>query len=247
MSWFAVASWTAWALCSLAAGLLRGRLYGTFLAVVLGLYTLIGVAVLPHVHAPLPLLWFLHGCAYLQWLSLIAPSMRPAWFRWGVSLPGLYTSAGVLLAFPWAISIALGLPSWGVELPFVLAAVGLVQSLSARVEVNRILVGGGPAIEGIQRVAPLDSSSLAPSTGSAVGASGGARRELKLVQLTDTHLGPFMPVERLAGVCRRAVEADPDLVLLTGDFLTMESQSDARYLTAALAPLRALEGRVFAC
>jgi predicted MPP superfamily phosphohydrolase len=36
-------------------------------------------------------------------------------------------------------------------------------------------------------------------------------------------------------------------VLLTGDFLTMESQSDPELLAAALAPLRGLEGRCFAC
>jgi predicted MPP superfamily phosphohydrolase len=60
-------------------------------------------------------------------------------------------------------------------------------------------------------------------------------------------LGPFMSVERLAGICQRAVEKSPDLVLLTGDFLTMESQADPRLLQSALAPLKALPGRVFAC
>src|SRR5690606_32782352 len=33
----------------------------------------------------------------------------------------------------------------------------------------------------------------------------------------------------------------------TGDFLTMESQSDPDLLAGALEPLRALEGRAFAC
>ena len=36
-------------------------------------------------------------------------------------------------------------------------------------------------------------------------------------------------------------------MLLTGDFLTMESQGDARYLAEALAPLRPFAGRTFAC
>ena len=49
----------------------------------------------------------------------------------------------------------------------------------------------------------------------------------------------FMSVQRLAEICQRAVAADPDLVpivVLTGDFLTMESQSDvAAHLQDALA------------
>jgi len=67
------------------------------------------------------------------------------------------------------------------------------------------------------------------------------------VQITDPHLGPFMSVERLARICQRAVERSPDLVLLTGDFLTMESQADPQLLVRALAPLKQLPGRVFAC
>src|SRR5262249_785597 len=44
-----------------------------------------------------------------------------------------------------------------------------------------------------------------------------------------------------------AVEQDPDLVLLTGDFLTMESQVDPGLLARALAPLERMPGRCFAC
>src|SRR5262249_26573903 len=66
-------------------------------------------------------------------------------------------------------------------------------------------------------------------------------------QISDPHLGPFMSVERLHAICERAVAASPDLVLLTGDFLTMESQSGVEPLRQALAPLRALAGRTFAC
>jgi len=38
-----------------------------------------------------------------------------------------------------------------------------------------------------------------------------------------------------------------DRVLLTGDFLTMESQADPGLLEQALSPLKHLQGRVFAC
>ena len=72
-------------------------------------------------------------------------------------------------------------------------------------------------------------------------------RPLTVVQISDPHLGPFMSVARLRSICGRAVAKRPDLVLLTGDFLTMESQETSAPLAAALEPLRALEGRVFAC
>jgi len=43
------------------------------------------------------------------------------------------------------------------------------------------------------------------------------------VQITDPHLGPFMSERRLRRIAERAVARNPDLILLTGDFLTMES------------------------
>jgi predicted MPP superfamily phosphohydrolase len=72
-------------------------------------------------------------------------------------------------------------------------------------------------------------------------------RPLSIVQITDPHLGPFMSVQRLQRICQRAVERNPDLIVLTGDFLTMESQHDPKHLRDALAPLRAAPGKVFAC
>jgi hypothetical protein len=56
-----------------------------------------------------------------------------------------------------------------------------------------------------------------------------------------------MSVARLRSICERAVAAQPDLVFLTGDFLTMESQRDPQLLLDALAPLNAYAGRSFAC
>jgi uncharacterized protein len=76
---------------------------------------------------------------------------------------------------------------------------------------------------------------------------GRVERPLRIVQITDPHIGPFMSPSRLERICQRAVDRAPDLVLLTGDFLTMESQSDPSHLTRALGPLKALRGRVFAC
>ena len=53
-----------------------------------------------------------------------------------------------------------------------------------------------------------------------------------------------MSVARLRLIAERAVSAKPDLVFLTGDFLTMESQSDPRLLGAALATVLFQDGPV---
>jgi predicted MPP superfamily phosphohydrolase len=70
---------------------------------------------------------------------------------------------------------------------------------------------------------------------------------LRIVQITDPHLGPFMSERRLYDICQRAVDQRPDLIFLTGDFLTVESQKSADPLARALLPLAVMKGRVFAC
>jgi predicted MPP superfamily phosphohydrolase len=117
-------------------------------------------------------------------------------------------------------------------LPYVLALIGIVQSLTSRREIVDIVVGDGEDVPGVRRMP---------------GSRARATRPLRIVQITDPHLGPFMSVERLRRICERAVVRQPDLVFLTGDFLTMESQGDPLLLGRALEPLRALPGRVFAC
>lgn len=42
---------------------------------------------------------------------------------------------------------------------------------------------------------------------------------LRLVQLSDTHLGPFVPSSHIRNAVRLALELKPDLVLLTGDYI----------------------------
>jgi predicted MPP superfamily phosphohydrolase len=66
------------------------------------------------------------------------------------------------------------------------------------------------------------------------------------VQISDPHLGPFQPVHRLRRRLERVLEHDPDLVLLTGDFLTMEGSGSPGALAEALAPLRGCEERCYA-
>jgi predicted MPP superfamily phosphohydrolase len=158
--------------------------------------------------------------------------MRSLVFRLLVSWPASFAVAGTLLALPWAVLFAAGLSPWAPWLPYALAAVGLVQSLTTKREEIDLVVG-----EWHDAAEPIPHP------------RGAAREErpLRIVQISDPHLGPFMSVARLRQIAQRAVDVNADLVLLTGDFLTMESQSDPDLLLRALEPLRAMPGRVFAC
>jgi predicted MPP superfamily phosphohydrolase len=71
-------------------------------------------------------------------------------------------------------------------------------------------------------------------------------RPLRIVQIADPHLGPWQPVAKLRRVIDDLLRHEPDLVLLTGDFLTMEGCGTRGALTAALAPLQKARGRAYA-
>jgi predicted MPP superfamily phosphohydrolase len=167
----------------------------------------------------------------LHFAMLIRPRMRPGWYRALISLPGLWFMGGTWLAFPWAIVGAFGLYPYGWQIPYLLVALGLLGSLRNRRELVHLDLDG----EDIGELARL---SPAPA---------GSGDHLEIIQITDPHLGPFMSERRLHAICERAVERAPDLVAITGDLLTMESQGDPKVLERALAPLSALDGRVFAC
>jgi predicted MPP superfamily phosphohydrolase len=211
----------------------RGTFYARFSAVFLGIHTLISGAIAPWTGPLFPAFAALQAAVFVHFLFLSRPRMRPLAYRLGVSVPASYFAAATFLAFPWAIAIGFGLRPAGLWIPYVIALAGIFQSLSLRREEADVIVDRADA-------GPL--ARLAPPAGAP-----GDARPLRVVQITDPHLGPFMSVRRLRAVCERAVARDPDLVLLTGDFLTMESQETEAHLAEALAPLRALPGRVFAC
>jgi predicted MPP superfamily phosphohydrolase len=71
-------------------------------------------------------------------------------------------------------------------------------------------------------------------------------RVLRIVQISDPHLGPWQSVRRMQRRIARLLASEPDLVLLTGDFLTMEGSGSPGALAEALAPLRGAAGRCHA-
>ncbi|PRQ10003.1 metallophosphoesterase [Enhygromyxa salina] len=213
----------------------RELTFGIFTLVVLGLPTWAVLSLTPHVGAAWPLLVAGHLAAALHLLALLLrPRLRPAWFRASVSIPGLGFAAASMLALPWLIAASLGFEPTGIFVPFALAALGTIQTLYTRETTVDFVVDSDTEVEGLIRYP------------AAVGKPGPSARPLTLVQITDPHLGPYMSVARLRRICERTVARDPDLVLITGDIMTMESQ-DEEAVVAALAPLAALPGRVFAC
>ncbi len=228
---FAIFAATGVAVTALAAGILRNRFFAVFALVILGVQALIATGLYAGFQEAWPLFVYLQACVFLHYLSLARARMRPRVFRWLVSLPGLFFAAGTLLSMPVAVAATLGLDARVALLPFAIAGFGVVQSLWARREVVHLALDGAP-VEGPRRHRRGAPGEDAP---------------LRIVQITDPHLGPLMSVDRMRGICERAVAEDPDLIVITGDFMTMESQTDPRTLHDALAPLEAARGKVFAC
>lgn len=237
MTMFSAVSLLLWLVVIASARLFRGRLFAIFATVIVGIYTLSALAFAPLARDSLawPLFLVLHGSVYLHLALLARPRMRPWLYRALISIPASTFMAGTVLSLPWGIAARLGFAPWLPWLPYVLALIGLLQSLTHQRSEVHIAIDD-TVVDGLNRHA-LHQPATHPL----------ARRPLRIVQISDPHLGPFMSVQKLAAICQRAVAADPDLILLTGDFLTMESQSDVAHLRQALAPLRALPGRAFAC
>ena len=220
-----------------AAALFRGRAYAVFAGFLLTIHTLVVVGLQEQLLGVAPLLIWLQSATVVHVVALVWARLRPNWYRALVSIPGLYFTAATFLAVPWSIAAAVGFPPYGWWLPFVVSALGVLQSLHARQEVVDLVLDG-------EHLPKLRRARVVRRTRTPVDPEG---EPLRLVQITDPHLGPFMPEERLRGICERAVDADPHLVLLTGDFFTMEGRGDPELLARALSPLAALEGRTFAC
>ncbi|HEY3819487.1 MAG TPA: metallophosphoesterase [Polyangiaceae bacterium] len=232
MTWLHVLTLAGWLAVVLVAALVRGRPYATAAGILVGVYSLIALAMAPLFHAAMPLFVALHVGVYVNFAALARPRMRPLVYRLLVSWPGSFFVAGTLLALPWAIALSLGFHPWAPWLPYAFGAVGLLQSLTGREEEIDLVIGG-----------PGQATTVAPHPRGDVRVD----RPLRIVQITDPHIGPFMSVQRLRRIAARAVARNPDLIFLTGDFLTMESQSDPELLRRALEPLAAMPGKVFAC
>jgi predicted MPP superfamily phosphohydrolase len=221
------------------AAVRRGRLFATFAGVFVGVHTLAATAVASALGAgPLQLAFAAsNALVYTHFFMLARPRWKPAWYRAAVSVPAHALSASTIMALPFVAAHALGAPAFVVAIPFALGALGLLESLRTPRDVYEIHLDREDKGALGRLRAPRKAKPGVEGDPSA----------LRVVQITDPHLGPFMSVAKLRAIAERAAAMNPDLVLLTGDFLTMESQADPSLLADALAPLAPLAGRTFAC
>ncbi len=215
---------------TIAVAARRNRQFAVFALVLVGVQALVTATLEPALPFPRWALYWSQIAVFLHISSLSRPALRPPIYRALVSVPAMFWTAGAFLAIPWAVFSLFGeLPApW---IAWAVAGLGILESLHTRQSVVDITLDGSDA--GHLR----EWTSPAPEDG----------RPLRVVQITDPHLGPFMSVARLRRIAQRAVDAEPDLILLTGDFLTMESKGTPGALAESFEPLRAMEGRVFAC
>ena len=222
---------TVGVLAALAVAWRRSRQFAAFALVLVGVQAVVSVTLAGRLPLHPALLYWSQAAVIVHVSSLTRPALRRLPYRLLVSGPALFWTAGAFLAIPWAVAAGLGWDAPWPWLPWGVAALGVIESLwTPRRTVDLALDGA-------------DAGPLAPCEIP----TGRVARPLRVVQISDPHLGPFMSVARLRRIAERAVRDAPDLVLLTGDFLTMESNATPGALAAALAPLRALPGRVFAC
>ncbi len=252
----------------LYAGSVRGRAYAIFGFVVL-LISLPGAVVmhgrlltwLPSGVTALANAAFVYsmGAAGAHLVSLVRPRLRTRAFRFLVSIPGMAFIAAGALSGVWLLALlpvrgllaaldlrgALAALRWLDLVPFAIAAASIVTSLRLAREIVRIPLARPeteaaphPGADRVKRV-PVERFRRRPPAPLAA-------RPLRVVQISDPHLGPWQSAEelrrRIEGLCAH----EPDLVLLTGDFLTMEGMGTPGALAEALAPLQRLADRAFA-
>jgi hypothetical protein len=239
----------------------RGRAYATFGFVVL-LISLPGAVVM---HSRLRLLfgpaaapWIDLAFAYsmaaasIHLIGLVRPRLRRSPFRYALSIPGMAFIAGGALSGVWLLALlpvrgvllwlgyarALDVLAWLDLVPVAVAAASVLTSSRLVDEVVRVAVAeDGPSEVTrmpVERYRRKNRPEPLPA------------RPLRIVQIADPHLGPWQPVKKLRRQIDALVDHDPDLVLLTGDFLTMEGIGTPGALAAALEPLQRLPGRCFA-
>jgi hypothetical protein len=189
------------------ASAVRSIAFASFVGVLLGLNLLITAGLESQFGLAAPLAWYLQAAATLHFAALLRPRLRGRPYRALISFPAHVWMAGTFLAFPWAIVASFGFAPGGWWVPFVLAVAGLLQSLRAPRELVQLCLDGVDSGEVVRRCQSVQRYSLAKAP-----PSHGRGRSLRVVQITDPHLGPFM-----------------------------------RSLRRAMAPLKELPGRVFAC
>lgn len=183
--------------------------------------------------------------------ALVTPRLRSRPFRLGLSVPGMTFIATGALAGLWLLALApvrgiFALAGWPSPallgwLDLVPIAIGLLSvTTSSRLSEETVRLRRGDERPDTVTRLPLErfrGGAPAPIVHDPV---------LRIVQIADPHLGPWQPEALLERRIAQLVADPPDLVLLTGDFLTMEGNATRGALARALRPLAPLAGRTYA-
>ena len=213
--------------------------FAVFVAVLYAVHTAVAAALVPHLGSASAIGWVLQALTLLHLGTMRAPRLRPPAFHVLIAWPGSAFMVGTFLAIPllpalfWKPAVPVLL------LPFLVAAAGIWWSVVPRRETVRLDLRVPTQRTGLHR----HNAMLDRRRGLDGPRTDGA---LRIAQISDPHLGPFMSVRRLAAILKRAVALEPDLVVLTGDLLTVASQYHPAALHDALEPLQG-HPHVYAC
>jgi predicted MPP superfamily phosphohydrolase len=252
----------------------RGRAYAAFAAILLALSLPGALASYLRLRSwALPSVGFVWDLVFstcmaataLHLVHLVRAQLRSPWFRLAISIPGqAFVAAGFLagvwqlaLLLPRALVAALGWDGAQSALryfdlaPFALAIASIGTSQRripewVRVHLNPASLAAEWSSTALRETSAAHGLVRVPVERRRVPGEGPEGRVLRIVQVSDPHLGPWQPVAKLRDTLAGLVAQVPDLVLLTGDFLTMESNGSPGALEAALAPLREVSDRCYA-
>ena len=87
MNWLYPLTLAGWLAVVLVAALLRGRPFATMAGVLVGIYSLLALAMAPLFAAMMPVFVALHVAVYVNFVALARPRMRPLVYRMLVSWP----------------------------------------------------------------------------------------------------------------------------------------------------------------
>lgn len=234
--WFSFLTLGAWILVVALALLSRGRQFATFAGVIGGLHSLIAPAEIAPMFVPvMPVFVALHIAVLYEFFDADqGPDATPV-----VSAAG--ELAGLLfLGWNAAGAAVGGGASAGIF------AVGNRHSLRTGGDWDGAVVCHARGRDRSGRAAII--TSITRSRCRIHMAKRGKIGRCALCRSVTRTWGRLCRCHGCGGLLVGSEEKDlPDLICLTGDFLTMESHHDPELLRRSLEPLAALKGRVFAC
>lgn len=192
--------------------------------------------------------FYLHLCCLIQFISLSFCTLRPRLYLYLISYPCSIFFSSLVYSLPFLSLMAL----WTSPVPQIIFSVILFLSLVGLYQTLQTRPAHSYVIEDVclrSETSALDGNRVkkVEATGPLEEEGADFRIPLRIIQITDPHLGPMMSIGRLKYICENVVKLNPDLVLLTGDFYTAEAYGTENALQKALHPLQALEGKTFAC